>query len=123
MTDHPLFRRFAAALCSSMLVAACGHSDDHSNSNLSANALPSFVISGSVASATYDGNSDDLLTGGLGKTGLASATPPGFSNEAVPRPPSCAASRSGRTTGSNYRALVDMTANGGYGRFWGRMST
>ena len=36
------------------------------------NALPSFVAKGSVVTAAYDGNNDDLLTGGLGASGLGS---------------------------------------------------
>ncbi|MEA3102739.1 D-(-)-3-hydroxybutyrate oligomer hydrolase, partial [Caballeronia mineralivorans] len=77
-------------------------------------SLPSF-ISGSVRTQTYDGSSDDLLTAGLGKTGLASATPPGIANAAAPS----AAELRRLAIYSNYRALVDMSANGGYGRFWG----
>jgi len=64
---------------------------------------------------SYDGNSDDLLTAGLGKTGLASATAPAIANPAQPT----AAELRRLAIWSNYRALVDMSANGGYGRFWG----
>ncbi|WP_407669044.1 D-(-)-3-hydroxybutyrate oligomer hydrolase [Paraburkholderia diazotrophica] len=99
---------------SAILLAACGHGDDHHN-NPTTNTLPSFVVSSSVTTTAYDGNSDDLLTGGLGKTGLGSATPPSFSNSAVPTP----AELRRLAIWSNYRALVDMSANGGYGRFWG----
>ena len=41
------------------------------------NRLPSFVVEGSVRRTDYDGSTDDLLTAGLGKTGLA-GTAPGF---------------------------------------------
>ncbi|WP_428983380.1 D-(-)-3-hydroxybutyrate oligomer hydrolase [Paraburkholderia diazotrophica] len=99
---------------SAILLAACGHGDDHHN-NPTTNALPSFVVSSSVTTTAYDGNSDDLLTGGLGKTGLGSATPPSFANSAAPTP----AELRRLAIWSNYRALVDMSANGGYGRFWG----
>ena len=50
-------------LCLPLLAAACGSSDD--------NTLPTFV-KGTIAKTTYDGTTNDLLTGGLGKTGLAS---------------------------------------------------
>jgi hydroxybutyrate-dimer hydrolase len=116
MTGNVLFRRTAAALCTataSFLLAACGNGDDHPNQT--ANALPSFVVSGSVTTTAYDGNSDDLLTGGLGKTGLGSATAPAFANAASPT----AAELRRLAIWSNYRALVDMSSNGGYGRFWG----
>jgi hydroxybutyrate-dimer hydrolase len=78
------------------------------------NRLPGFV-SGSVRTTAYDGASDDLLTAGLGKTGLGAATAPGFANAS--RPTSAELRR--LAIWSNYRALVDMSANGGYGRFWG----
>jgi hydroxybutyrate-dimer hydrolase len=80
----------------------------------STNALPAFVA-GSVRTTAYDGVSDDLLTAGLGRTGLASATPPPIANPAQPT----AAELRRLAIYSNYRALVDMTPNGGYGRFWG----
>ena len=105
----------AAALALAMAalgLAAC-HGGDNNNGSQS-NSLPSF-ISGSVRTQTYDGSSDDLLTAGLGKTGLASATPPGIANAAAPS----AAELRRLAIYSNYRALVDMSANGGYGRFWG----
>ncbi|TXC88777.1 D-(-)-3-hydroxybutyrate oligomer hydrolase [Paraburkholderia azotifigens] len=116
MTGKLLFRRTATALCfatTSILLAACGHGDDHPDPTT--NALPSFIVSGSVSTTSYDGNSDDLLTAGLGKTGLGSATAPVFANAASPS----AAELRRLAIWSNYRALVDMSANGGYGRFWG----
>ena len=111
----------AAALALAVAVfglAAChGGDDNNGNGNGSGsqnNALPSF-ISGGVRTQTYDGTTDDLLTAGLGKDGLASATPPGISNPVAPS----AADLRRLAIYSNYRALVDMSANGGYGRFWG----
>jgi hydroxybutyrate-dimer hydrolase len=69
-----------------------------------------------VARTIYDGtDGNDLLTGGLGKTGLASATAPAFANAAAPT----AAELRTRAIYVNYRALVDMTAGGGYGVLWG----
>lgn len=116
MTGNLLLRRAATACgfaTTSILLAACGHGDDHHNPT--ANALPSFVVSSSVKTTSYDGNSDDLLTGGLGKTGLGAATAPTFANASSPT----AAELRRLAIWSNYRALVDMSANGGYGRFWG----
>ncbi|WP_327358677.1 D-(-)-3-hydroxybutyrate oligomer hydrolase [Caballeronia humi] len=97
-----------------MTLAACGSSDDDNGGTGSNNTLPNFV-SGSVKTLTYDGSTDDLLTAGLGKTGLASATAPTIANALQPT----AAELRRLAIYSNYRALVDMTANGGYGRFWG----
>ncbi|BCQ24073.1 D-(-)-3-hydroxybutyrate oligomer hydrolase [Caballeronia sp. NK8] len=104
----------AFAVLAAATLAACHGGDDDNSSGQPTNTLPSFV-SGSVNTQTYDGTSDDLLTAGLGKTGLASASAPGIANPAAPT----AAELRRLAIYSNYRALVDMTANGGYGRFWG----
>lgn len=63
----------------------------------------------------YDGITDDLLTAGLGKTGLASPVAPGYANTLNPT----AAELRRAAIYNNYRALVDMTEAGGYGRFYG----
>lgn len=107
----------ALALLAAATLAACHGGDDDNGGGQPANSLPSF-ISGSVNTQTYDGVSDDLLTAGLGKTGLASASAPTFAKPAAPT----AAELRRLAIYSNYRALVDMSANGGYGRFWGRIS-
>lgn len=105
----------ALAVLVAVTLAAC-HGDDENNgsSGQPTNTLPTF-ISGAVNTQTYDGVSDDLLTAGLGKTGLASATAPSIAKPAAPT----AAELRRLAIYSNYRALVDMSANGGYGRFWG----
>ncbi|WP_375294250.1 3-hydroxybutyrate oligomer hydrolase family protein [Caballeronia sp. PC1] len=102
-------------MLAALALAAChGGSDDNNGGGTPTNTLPNFVA-GSVNTQTYDGVSDDLLTAGLGKTGLASTTAPGIANNAAPT----AAELRRLAIYSNYRALVDMSANGGYGRFWG----
>lgn len=78
------------------------------------NRLPGFVVAGSVRSADYDGASDDLLTAGLGASGLAGALPPAADALA----PTAAELRRAAIY-NNYRALIDMTAAGGYGRLYG----
>jgi len=95
-------------------VSACHGDHDDSTPQPQANVLPSFIAS-TVRTQSYDGNSDDLLTAGLGKTGLASASVPAIANAAQPT----AAELRRLAIWSNYRALVDMSSNGGYGRFWG----
>ncbi|OJA77050.1 D-(-)-3-hydroxybutyrate oligomer hydrolase [Burkholderia ubonensis] len=101
---------FGAALAAVVtLFGAC-----NGNETRDGNQLPGF-IAGSVRTTAYDGASDDLLTAGLGKSGLASAVPPAFANPARPT----AAELRRLAIWSNYRAIVDMSANGGYGRFWG----
>ena len=77
-------------------------------------AAPPSVITGPSSTVAYDGASDDLLTAGLGKTGLAGAAP-AYVDPAHPT----AAELRRSTLYVNYRALVDMTASGGYGVFYG----
>jgi len=70
---------------------------------------------GEVRTVWLDGVSDDLLTAGLGASGLASPLPPAYAD---PLSPTAVELR--RTAiHTNYRALVDMTAAGGYGVFYG----
>ncbi|TPQ44322.1 D-(-)-3-hydroxybutyrate oligomer hydrolase, partial [Burkholderia ubonensis] len=98
-----------AALAALPMLGAC-----NGDETAERNQLPVFV-SGPVRTTAYDGASDDLLTAGLGKTGLASAAAPAFADPSRPT----AAELRRVAIWSNYRALVDMSANGGYGRFWG----
>jgi hydroxybutyrate-dimer hydrolase len=77
-----------------------------------ASGKPSF-IKGEILVTSYDGNTDDLLTAGLGKTGIELAIPP-----AVSSPPSVAELRR-LAIYNNYRALVDSTTDGGYGVLYG----
>ena len=51
-------------------LTACGHHHDEPEI---INERPSFL--GTITAKTYDGVSDDLLTAGLGATGLAGALP------------------------------------------------
>jgi hydroxybutyrate-dimer hydrolase len=76
---------------------------------------PAFVVPGSLKVTAYDGETDDLLTAGLGAAGLGSATPPGFADPLNPTP----AELRRLAIYSNYRALVDPTPAGGYGTFYG----
>ncbi|MCC8395531.1 D-(-)-3-hydroxybutyrate oligomer hydrolase [Paraburkholderia sp. MMS20-SJTR3] len=103
-----------ATACAALVGTA--HATDHDNDrHVDSNPLPSFVVPNSLSTVTYDGTTDDLLTAGLGKTGLASAVAPAIANAASPT----SAELRRLAIWSNYRALVDMTAAGGYGRFWG----
>ncbi len=87
------------------------------------NTTPSFV-SGDIRAARYGATSpaspanpgaQDLLTAGLGKSGLESAVPPGFVNPVAPT----ALELRQRAIYTNYRALLDPTAGGGYGTLYG----
>ncbi len=77
------------------------------------NEKPGFVHS--IVRTSYDGVSDDLLTAGLGKTGLGSDQTPAFADPLRPT----AAELRRRAIHTNYRAAHDMQEAGGYGRLHG----
>ncbi|GAC1483371.1 MAG: hypothetical protein NVS2B11_08880 [Acetobacteraceae bacterium] len=72
-----------------------------------------FRILSPIVRTHYDGQTNDLLTGGLGATKLAGAAAP-----AVSTPPTAEELRT-LAIYNNYRALVDVSPGGGYGLFWG----
>src|SRR5262245_11572167 len=82
---------------------------------LPAQPAPAPFTPGKVIHNRYDGASDDLLTAGLGKTGLGQSIPPAMSDPTKSK----AVELRKRAIYSNYRALVDMTAAGGYGVLYG----
>ncbi|MGH9246762.1 MAG: 3-hydroxybutyrate oligomer hydrolase family protein [Acidimicrobiales bacterium] len=61
-------------------------------------------IRGEILRTEYDGVTDDLLTAGVGRTGLASPVPPAFADPAAPT----ATELRRLAIYRNYRALVDM---------------
>lgn len=77
------------------------------------NVLPA-RITNIVGPMTYDGTTDDLLTGGLGKTGIGGAAP-GFADAANPT----TAELRRRAIYTNFRAVLDATVAGGYGTLYG----
>lgn len=80
------------------------------------NRLPDRIQADSLSTRTYDGTTDDLLTAGLGKTGLGAAAAPAYANPASPT----AAELRRNAIYNNYRALVDANkATGGYGSLYG----
>jgi hydroxybutyrate-dimer hydrolase len=112
-------RQQALLIATPFLLGACGSDDDPAPAPPPpppapiVNVIPAFVA-GTVAQASYDGSSDDLLTAGLGKTGLLGAAP-AF---AVPAAPTVAELRR-NAIHTNYRALIDYTAVGGFTRLYG----
>ena len=112
----PRFLFSAAAIAATALIGGCGSSDaiNAANQMGTPNVKPTFVP-GAIARTVYDGVSNDLLTAGLGKTGLQAAAPPAFVDPASPT----AAELRIRTIYNNYRALLDMTPAGGYGTLYG----
>jgi hydroxybutyrate-dimer hydrolase len=103
------YKKLALVLASLML-ASCG-ANEHDKDVL--NVMPSYL--GTITSTTYDGQSDDLLTAGLGKTGLAAATAPAYAD---PNNPTAAELRRNAIY-ANYRAVLDIAANSGYGTLYG----
>ena len=78
------------------------------------NAKPDFIV-GTISVVSYDGTTDDLATAGLGKTGLAGASP----TAADSLNPTAAELRK-IAIYNNYRALVDVNKPaGGYGSLYG----
>jgi len=102
--------RLTAMAAAVATLASCG---DSSNAPEELNVLPSYL--GMVTSTSYDGNSDDLLTAGLGRTGLAAATAPAYADPLKPT----AAELRRNAIYANYRAVLDINANSGYGTMYG----
>jgi hydroxybutyrate-dimer hydrolase len=120
---HSLATSTLAALgLSTLALVGCGGSDDGTPppsppvntlpanvSQVTVTAYPATTVGSGSTAATQD-----LLTGGLGKTGLGAAAPP----YADPLNPTAAELRRNALY-SNYRGLVDVTAGGGYGTLYG----
>ncbi len=73
------------------------------------------LVVGEVVHTRYDGVTNDLLTAGLGRTGLADPAPPAFAD---PVNPTVEELRR-LAIYNNYRALVDTVPGGGYGTLFG----
>ncbi len=99
----------AAAIGSAAVLSGCLGSGGTSDLN----TLPA-RITNIAGPTTYDGVTDDLLTAGLGKTGIGGAAP-GFADAANPT----AAELRRRAIYTNYRGVLDPTAAGGYGTLYG----
>ncbi|MDN2698376.1 3-hydroxybutyrate oligomer hydrolase family protein [Janthinobacterium sp. SUN073] len=96
------------SLCTLLALAACG--SNHAPEEL--NQMPGYL--GTITRADYDGKTNDLLTAGLGKTGLAGATP-AYANTEQPTPLELRRN----AIYANYRAVLDIAANSGYGTLYG----
>lgn len=116
------FRSALALVLASVAAPAIASPDLNAGMANTRNAKPAFVgtitathYGATVPPAAPDATVQDLLTAGLGKTGLGSAVPPGF---AVPTAPTALELRR-RAIHTNYRAILDPTAGGGYGTLYG----
>jgi hydroxybutyrate-dimer hydrolase len=100
--------RCAGIVLAAALLAGC--TDD--GNEPPPDAKPANV--GAITKISYDGGSDDLLTAGLGRTGLGGTAP----IPANPASPTAAELRR-LAIFSNYTALVDVNPKGGYGTLFG----
>jgi hydroxybutyrate-dimer hydrolase len=110
--------RVSISLCGLVLAGAIGTAPAQAGNQLNVgmantpNAYPSFLVAGSDRAAYYDGTADDLLTAGLGTAGLAGAAP-------VVTDPQDVTQLRKLAIYTNYRALVDIAAAGGYATLYG----
>jgi hydroxybutyrate-dimer hydrolase len=118
MNDKVTMRWAATALAGAAL-AACGGGGGSSGPS---NVLPTGIkeIGATVYPATAVGSgataaTQDLLTGGIGKTGLGAAAAPAYADPANPT----AAELRRNAIFSNYRGILDPTPGGGYGTLYG----
>ena len=99
---------------------------DHVNGHFGAHNVKPRFIAGAISARQYAAGAcptvgawcgaagDDLLTGGLGRTGLAAAAPT-YANPLAPTPVELRRN----AIHTNYRAVLDILAAGGYGRLYG----
>jgi hydroxybutyrate-dimer hydrolase len=106
--------RAIALVTAALAVTACGSGKGSDiESPFDANLKPAFL--GAISQSEYNGVTDDLLTAGLGKTGLAKASAPDVANPSQPT----AAELRRLAIYNNYRAIVDVSASGGFGSLYG----
>jgi hydroxybutyrate-dimer hydrolase len=91
------------------VLAGCG-----SGAGEQVNIKPAYV--GGITAGVYDGGNDDLLTAGLGKTGLGAPAPQPID----PLNPSAAELRR-IAIYNNYRAILDISPAAATARFTARM--
>jgi hydroxybutyrate-dimer hydrolase len=120
MTD---IRKTSWTLLLPLLAAGCGGSDQQTlGTAFEVNVLPAGLTQHSITSypATAAGSgstaaTQDLLTGGIGRTGFGAAAAPAYADPLNPT----AAELRRNALYANYRAILDPSANGGYGRLYG----
>ncbi|MGH3717491.1 MAG: 3-hydroxybutyrate oligomer hydrolase family protein [Pseudonocardiaceae bacterium] len=108
MRAIPLYRRFAVVVLAVALLPGC--TSDAGEPQV--DTKPPEV--GTITRVFYDGSRDDLLTAGLGRTGLGASAP----TPADPAAPTAAELRR-LAIFSNYTALVDVDPKGGFGTLFG----
>jgi hydroxybutyrate-dimer hydrolase len=89
-----------------------GRASGGGNSYISLNVVPEGIRD--ITATSYDGVTDDLLSAGLGKAGIAGSAP-GYADPANPT----AAELRKNAIWNNYRAVLDTNANSGFGTYYG----
>ena len=122
MNDKDRARRagLSAWVClTAGVMAGCG---GDGNNTVASNDLPAFTTQQSItvypATSVGAGSTaatQDLLTGGLGKSGIGAATAPAYADPLAPT----ALELRRNAIYANYRGLVDYTAGGGFGVLYG----
>ncbi|MCG8416418.1 MAG: D-(-)-3-hydroxybutyrate oligomer hydrolase [Proteobacteria bacterium] len=107
-----MIRSISAILAAGLLTLGCAGCGD---SDTPTNQLPDFVVEASMVKTYYDGQSDDLLTAGLGTVGFTEAAVPSHADPAAPT----AAELRRKAIHSSYRGLTDNSSGGGFGRLFG----
>ena len=111
-------RRTALALALPLLLAACVLDSDPEAVNTRPAGITEHSITTYSATAVGSGTTaatQDLLTAGLGRTGLGAAAAPAYVDALNPT----ALELRRNAIHANYRAILDPSANGGYGRLYG----
>lgn len=104
--------KMTALVSAAMTLVACGGAR-YQNVNV-APAYLGVLSASTIKTISYDGAQDDLLSAGLGKTGLAAATP-AYVDASHPS----AFELRRNAIHANYRAVLDISANSGYGTLYG----
>jgi hydroxybutyrate-dimer hydrolase len=111
---YPSIRSLSIIAASALGILVNGCGGGGGGGGAAVNVRPDFIM-GTISMVSYNGTTDDLATAGLGKTGLAGASP----TAADPLNPTAAELRK-IAIYNNYRALVDVNSpNGGYGTLYG----
>lgn len=117
MRHSPLPTARRAVLCMAVAASLSGCLGDSSPTNELPAGVTTLSVTAYAATAPAAGTTaatQDLLTGGLGVTGLK-GTAPAYADPLAPT----ALELRRNAIFSNYRGLVDITANGGFGTLYG----
>ncbi|HQQ71627.1 MAG TPA: 3-hydroxybutyrate oligomer hydrolase family protein, partial [Alicycliphilus sp.] len=115
--ENQRLMRWAMTALAVATLAACGGSSSGPYNDLpkgikeiGVTVYPATTVGTGATAATQD-----LLTGGIGKTGLGAAAAPAYADPANPT----AAELRRNALYSNYRGILDPSVNGGYGTLYG----